>query len=202
MPKPTPSKAETDLLEPFDGLTLDRIIVPNNVTQFAAAVAEIKAAKIVGFDTESKPVFLKDVISDGPHIVQFATADKAFIFQLLHVECYPFLIEVLQSAAVTKVGFGLKSDHAQILHKLGVKLTAVLDLSNAFRKDGYRGTIGVRAAVAIVFNQKFHKSKKVTTSNWALPTLSEKQLIYAANDAYAALRVQSAMQQPVAGRAA
>jgi ribonuclease D len=193
-PKPIPSKTETALLAPFACLTLDRIVVPNTIEGFASACAEIKAAGQVGFDTESKPVFLKDVISDGPHVVQFAMEDKAFIFQLHHADCHPFLIELLQSESVVKVGFGLGSDQSQIHHKLGVKLRAVIDLSNAFKGDGYRGSIGVRVAVAIVFQQKFHKSKRVTTSNWALPQLSDRQILYAANDAYAALRVQHGLQ--------
>jgi len=37
------------------------------------------------------------------------------------------------------------------------------------------------------------KSKKAATSNWANAQLSESQLIYAANDAYAAFRVWEAL---------
>jgi hypothetical protein len=193
MRKSPPNKAETALLEPFDVLPLDRILVPSTEKEFASAVAEIKASKIVGFDSESKPVFVKGRVSEGPHIVQFATLDKAFIFQVHRSECHQYLVEMFQSEEVLKVGFGLKSDRGQIHKKFGVSLKSVLDLNSVFRKDGYRGATGVRAAVAIVFNKKFHKSKNVTTSNWALPQLTSRQLIYAANDAYAALRVLSAL---------
>ncbi|HXE50099.1 MAG TPA: 3'-5' exonuclease domain-containing protein 2, partial [Ramlibacter sp.] len=48
-------------------------------------------------------------------------------------------------------------------------------------------------AVAVLFNRRFIKSRKATTSNWANPRLTEAQLIYAANDAYAALRVFDAL---------
>jgi len=41
----------------------------------------------------------------------------------------------------------------------------------------------------VLFNQRFIKSKKAATSNWAQPRLTEAQLVYAANDAYAAIRV-------------
>jgi ribonuclease D len=44
-----------------------------------------------------------------------------------------------------------------------------------------------------VFNRRFIKSRKATTSNWANPRLTDAQLIYAANDAYAALRVFDAL---------
>ena len=58
MKKVAPTKAEIALLEPFIGLTLERIHVPTSREEFASAAAEIKAAGIVGFDTESKPTFV------------------------------------------------------------------------------------------------------------------------------------------------
>ena len=193
MKNATPSKAETTLLTPFVGLPLEQIHLAETPQQLAAATAEIIAAGVVGFDTESKPTFVKGDVSAGPHVVQFALQDKAFIFQLNNVGCRPFLVELLKSTSVLKVGFGLESDRRQIQAKLDVALSAVLDLNSVFRKQGYRSTAGVRAAVAIVLNQKFHKSKRATTSNWALPKLSAQQLLYAANDAYAALAVWRAL---------
>ena len=66
---------------------------------------------------------------------------------------------------------------------------ALLDLNSVFSKNGYRGSTGVRAGVAIVLGRKVHKSKRVTTSNWAAAQLDDRQRLYAANDAYAALCV-------------
>ena len=65
----------------------------------------------------------------------------------------------------------------------------MLDLNTVFRERGYRKDMGVRGAVAVLFNRRFIKSKKAATSNWANTQLNEAQLVYAANDAYAALRV-------------
>jgi ribonuclease D len=190
----TPSKAESALLAPFIGLDLSPIYVPVTVADFAAATAEIMAAGVVGFDTESKPIFDRGVVSDGPHVVQFALASRAYIFQLHHAISRDFLLAIFASDEVLKVGFGLRSDHREIRAKLGVTLQSVLDLNDIFRKLGHRGTTGARAAIAIVLNQKFHKSKAVTTSNWAQPVLTPKQLLYAANDAYAALKVLMALE--------
>jgi ribonuclease D len=53
--------------------------------------------------------------------------------------------------------------------------------------------MGVKGAVAVLFNERFIKSKKAATSNWANAQLSEAQLVYAANDAYAAIRVWQAL---------
>lgn len=87
---------------------------------------------MVGFDTESKPTFVTGEVSEGPHVVQFAVQSNAFIFQLHREDCHPFLIELLQSKDVPKVGFGLKSDRGQIHAIPGVNLMAVLDLNNVF----------------------------------------------------------------------
>lgn len=195
MKKATPSKADIALLEPFVGLPLEHIHVPTTKVQFASAAAEIKASEIVGFDTESKPTFVTGDISDGPHIVQFAIHNKAFIFQLHQADCRQYLIELLQSDHVLKVGFGLQSDRRHIHAKLGITLRAVLELNHVFRKEGYRDEMGVRAAIGLVLHQKFRKSKRITTSNWALPQLTNNQLLYAANDAFAAFKVLEALNR-------
>ena len=69
----------------------------------------------------------------------------------------------------------------------------VLELNTVFRQQGYRKDMGVKGAVAVLFNRRFIKSKKAATSNWANARLSDAQLVYAANDAWAALRVFNAL---------
>jgi len=193
MKKIAPTKAEIALLEPFAGLTLECIHVPASSEEFASATAEIKAAGIVGFDTESKPTFVVGDVSEGPHVVQFALHDKAYLFQLHRTEGMPFLMELLQSEEVIKVGFGLKSDRGQINAKLGVHFSGVVDLNTVFSMDGYHKEMGVRAAVGQVLKQRFTKSRHVTTSNWSQPQLNPQQMRYAANDSYAALKVLEAL---------
>ena len=189
-----PTKAETTLLPAFQGLAPEQIHVPRTPAECEKAVAEILAAGIGGFDTEAKPTFRKGQKSDGPHVVQFALTDKAFIFQLHRSECEKATAELIASKRVLKVGFGLKNDHGQIRHRLGITLDHVLDLDQSFRKLGYRGQIGVRGAMGVLLKLCFKKSKSITTSNWALRELGSAQLRYAANDAYAALKIMEALQ--------
>ena len=129
----------------------------------------------------------------GPHIVQLSTLQKAWIFQLEDPECRRAVGSLLESPDIVKAGFGLGDDKKRIVHKLGVELRGVLDLNNVFREQGFRKDMGVRGAVAVLFNKRFIKSKKAATSNWANPQLTTSQLIYAANDAYAAMRVFAAL---------
>lgn len=187
------TKAESALLPPFPGLSPDRILIPRTKMECADAAQAILAAGVAGFDTESRPTFRVGEKSTGPHVVQFALTDRAFIFQLRHSECVPVVASLIESDRVLKVGFGLKNDHGQIRHRFGVKLTHVLDLDQTFRKRGHRNQIGVRGAMADVLKLSFPKSKSTTTSNWAAAELTARQLSYAANDAYAALKIMEAL---------
>lgn len=190
---PILTKAETALLPPFLGLPPDCIHVPHTKAECEAAAQEILAAGVAGFDTEARPTFKAGEKSSGPHVVQFALTDRAFIFQLHRSDCLPIIASLIESDRVLKVGFGLRNDHGQIRQRLGVQLTHVLDLDHIFRKRGHRDQIGVRRAMAEVLQQSFPKSKSITTSNWAAKELTTNQLRYAANDAYAALKIMEAL---------
>jgi ribonuclease D len=188
----TPDKEQIALLEVFDRLGMSQIQVVSTPEHASAALKDLASATALGFDTESKPTFAKNEVSTGPHIVQLSTAHKAWIFQLEDAACRHAVGVLLESPGIIKAGFGLGDDRKRIIHKLGVDLRGVLDLNTVFRDKGYRKDMGVRGAVAVVFNKRFIKSKKASTSNWSNPKLTEAQIIYAANDAYAAMRVFAA----------
>lgn len=190
----TPDKEQIALLEPFDRLGLDRIRLVATASDAHDAHAELSASDAWGFDTESKPTFFKDQVSEGPHVVQLATLEKAWVFQLHDLECRAVVAHLLAHPASTKAGFGLGDDRKRIASKLGVEPVGVLELNTIFRERGYRKDMGVKGAVAVMFNRRFIKSRKATTSNWANPRLTEAQLVYAANDAYAAIRVYHALK--------
>ncbi len=181
-------------MPPFPGLSPDKIHVPSTRNECENAAEEIFAAGVGGFDTEAKPTFRAGQKSDGPHVVQFALTDKAYIFQLHRGECERAVSDLIASKKILKVGFGLKNDHGQIRSRLGISLNHVLDLDQVFRKMGYRGQIGVRGAMGAFLNLGFKKSKSITTSNWAEPELRPAQLLYAANDAFAALKIMEALE--------
>lgn len=185
----SPSKDDIAALPLFERLELANIILVSQAEQALQAKAALQGSLVLGFDTESKPTFKVGEVSTGPHVVQFAALDKAYIFQLTDPACRELVCDVLTSNDVLKVGFGLSGDHTQILRTLGVAPSNVLDINTLFKARGYTKEIGVKSAVAVTFNQRFIKSRKATTSNWANARLTEAQLVYAANDAWAALRV-------------
>jgi hypothetical protein len=194
-PPPMPAPEEIALLEPFERIGLDRIELVASATQAEAAAARLLAEAVWGFDTESRPTFNPGEASEGPHTVQLATLDRAYVFQLHEPACRAVAGELLARAGIVKAGFGLHDDKRRITHKLGVEPQDVLDLDTVFRSRGYRRQMGVKAAVAVLFQRRLLKSKRAATSNWASRQLTPAQVLYAANDAWAALRVYHALAE-------
>ena len=193
-----PTKEQIALLPPFVGLALNQIVVLRSDAQFEDAYRAIEGAKFVGFDTESKPTFAKGAAATGPHVIQFALQNRAFVVQLSEEPPLPFLKAVIESQSIVKVGFGLMSDREPLFRRLGIRLGAVVELTATLRALRYKHALGAKAAVAIVLGQRLQKSRSVTTSNWGSSVLKPNQLLYAANDAYAALCVFRALGSPYA----
>lgn len=179
---------QEQLLPPYVGIELRDVRVVRSERDAADALAALSSSDALGFDTESKPTFNKGEVSTGPHLVQLATDDAAYLFQIGAAPAIDVLRAVLESPLILKVGFGLTDDLRRLRGKLGIDPRNVLDLATALRR-GERNTLGTRTAVARFFGQRLQKSKKITTTNWALPRLSEKQILYAADDAHVALRI-------------
>lgn len=177
-------------LPPYPGLALSAVRLVRTAADAAEARAALMAADAIGFDTESKPTFLKGETSTGPHLIQLATDSVAYLFQIGSAPvALDELKAILESAQTMKVGFGLSDDVKRLRAKLGIQSAAVVDLSVALRTPGQRNDLGAKSAVAKFFGQKLQKSKKISTTNWASARLTEKQILYAADDAHVALRI-------------
>jgi RNA polymerase sigma factor for flagellar operon FliA len=182
-----------DDLPAYVGIDLANVRLVRSEQDAREALADLLGSDAIGFDTESKPTFAKGEVSTGPHLVQLATLETAWLFQTAtpagNALAVTVLKPVLEDGRVLKVGFGLGDDVRRLKSKFGIELRNVLDLSTALRRRGEKNPLGARSAVERFFGQRLQKSKRITTTNWALPRLSDKQLQYAADDAHAALKI-------------
>jgi ribonuclease D len=188
-----PDRQAIEAMEPFERLGLEQISWVASARQAQQAWGELQSEPVLGFDTESKPTFVRHEASQGPHVVQLATERTGYVFALHEPESLRAAAALLSAPQILKVGFGLGDDRKRIVAKLGIEPQGVIDLNHVFHQRGWRKDIGVKAAVAVMYQKRFLKSKKAATSNWAAPQLTPAQLVYAANDAWAALRVYQAL---------
>ena len=165
---PTPSKEAIALLDPFERLGLDRIELVQTLSQAERALDELARRNGLGLRHRVQAHLPEDTRSrtgrtwcnwprwSGPGCSSCTTRD-----------CRAVTADALARPGVVKAGFGLGDDRKRITEKLGVEPPDVLDLNHVFRQRGYRKDMGVKGAVAVLFNRRFIKSGKASTSNWA-----------------------------------
>jgi RNA polymerase sigma factor for flagellar operon FliA len=188
----TPRVAVDSELPPYEGIAIGDIVLVTSPEAACDARQALLAQDVIGFDTESKPTFSKGEISSGPHLVQLAIATRVYLFPVDRLPDLDDLKAILESKNILKVGFGLDSDLAQLRARLGIDAENILDLSQVLRSETGHHSLGAKTAVAKYFGRRLQKSKRTSTSNWANPRLTERQILYAANDAQVALRVYHA----------
>jgi ribonuclease D len=145
------------------------------------AMEEIRAERVAGFDTETRPAFRKGE-SYLPSLIQVATARRVHLFPLSRLDCSAAVAELLGSPAIVKTGIGLAYDLGQLKRLFPFDAAAVVDLGEIAKRHGLQQS-GVRNLSGLFLG--FRIPKGAQTSNWAAPRLSEQQLRYAATDAWA-----------------
>ena len=187
-----PTKEQIRELPLYVGLDLTNIEIIENERDAARALNELKNEVCLGFDTESKPIFLKGEISPGPTLIQLATQSKAFLFPARFPSAVACANTILSNPNIKKVGFGISGDIKELRNKLDINIVNTVDLSTKLKsliKDKNR--IGARSAVAMVLKSRLGKGAQ--KSNWGAYPLRKNQILYAANDAHSAICVENTL---------
>ncbi len=181
-----PSDTETQYFDSFLYLPRERISLILEDEQAEKIIQTLKKEPILGFDTESKPSFRKAVSSAGPHLFQFATINQAFLFRPKHIA---MVRTILEETSIIKVGFDFRAD-LNLLRRNNINPRKLMDLTAILCDSAYpKKMVGVKKAVAALLYKRFKKSHKAQKSNWMKDPLTETQIIYAGNDAYAPHRI-------------
>lgn len=168
-------------IETFDG----EIIVIDRVEDVAKAVAYLKQFKVIGFDTETKPVFRKNV-TNKVALMQLSTLDKCFLFRLNLIQYPDDLDDLICSKDVMKIGLSLRDDFSALRKRSDCPPLNFIDLQT-FVKNYDIKDMSLQKIHAILFKKKISKNQRL--SNWEAHTLKESQKRYAAIDAWACLKI-------------
>jgi ribonuclease D len=178
----------------FLGLDLSAVSIVDNEVALDAAKGALLGADVLGFDSESKPVFIKGEVSQGPHLIQLSTLSHAYLFPTHFQPGLDCALAILGSANIEKVGFGLKDDKKLFRDKYKIELVNTCDLAKKLIPiSQQKQQVGAKAAVAMVLGARLSKSAQ--QSNWSNHQLTEQQIKYAANDAYSALYIKLKLQR-------
>jgi ribonuclease D len=145
------------------------------------ARADFAQESVVGLDTETRPAFRKGE-SYAPSLVQVATGQAVYLFQIQQMDSSAALRELLSSERTTKAGASLAYDLRQLKQVFPFEEKAVVDVGWAAKRHGLEQT-GVRNLAALFLGFRIPKGAK--TTNWSARQLSPQQVAYAATDAWA-----------------
>ena len=156
------------------------ITVVDTPEQATIAVNELLKCEVLGFDTETRPIFRKGKIHK-PALLQLACRDQAYLFRLHSTDMPPKLIELLESDSIKKVGAAVHDDLKALVKIKSFEPAGFVDLQNMATEYGIEEK-SVRKLAAVTLGVKISKSQRL--SNWEARELTVNQRIYAAVDAW------------------
>lgn len=144
------------------------------------AVSVLKQETLIGFDTETRPTFRKGR-RYPTSLLQLASANEVFLFRLTHLGLTPNIAGILADDNIVKIGVGIRDDIKELQDIHLFDPANFIDLQKIARKYGLKKT-SLRYLSAHFLNVRI--SKRAQVSPWHKPKLTERQIRYAATDAW------------------
>jgi len=162
-----------------------KITVVNDIHVLRRAVHYLEGARLLGFDTETRPSFRKGK-KNKVSLLQLSDGDNAFLFRINRTGIPDELKKILSNDSIIKTGVAIHDDLKALAGISGFKPAGFIDLQK-FVKDYGIESSGLKKLTAIVLGFRISKNQQVT--DWEADELSEPQVVYAATDAWVCFEI-------------
>jgi len=156
------------------------IQILESVEEMEAAAAILVNESHLGFDTETRPSFKKGDYYP-PALIQLATEQCVYLFRICETDTFDPLLPILESPDILKTGVAIKDDVKELRAIEDFTPNGFVEIADITVKLGYENR-GLRALAGLLLQGRISKAAQVT--NWARPKLDNKQVRYAATDAW------------------
>ncbi len=145
----------------------------------------LAAEPVIGFDTETRPSF-RPGVSFRVSLLQLSTPTVCYLFRLNRIPLVKPILQLLEEKRILKIGADVGGD-LRALHQIRhFREAGFIDLQTIAPQWGIEEK-SLRKLSAIVLGQRVSKAQRL--SNWEAATLTDKQQIYAATDAWVCTRI-------------
>lgn len=168
-----------------------RIFLADTLQSMQYALKLIEGKTVLGFDTETKPVFKKGR-SNKVSLLQLAANDTCLIFRLNKIGIPDELAGLICDKTIYKVGLAVKDDVNGLLKLKQMHPSGFLDLQKYVERFDIKDK-GLKKLAALVLGIRISKSQQ--TSNWESANLTDQQLNYAATDAWICLKIYERLKE-------
>lgn len=149
--------------------------------EYAKAIAYLMSQKVIGFDTETRPVFAANMPHHDVALLQLSGPDKAYLFRVNRLGMRKLMCSVLSNPDIIKVGAAVHDDVRGLQHYRRFEARNFVDLQKIASEWGVRDK-SVKKMSAIILGCRISKTQQL--SNWEAEELSRSQQLYAATDAW------------------
>ena len=150
------------------------------------AINHLSAQRIIGFDTETKPVFQPHQPHPHTALLQLSSETEAFLFRLHDLGLPQQIADIMADPYITKVGAAVADDIRGLQHFCRFEARRFMDLQQFAENYGIKDK-SVRKMAAIILGSKVSKAQQC--SNWEADSLSDAQKLYAATDAWICVKM-------------
>lgn len=157
----------------------------------AEALQKLHNIPVIGFDTETKPSFKKGT-SYNPSLIQVATYQEVFLFHLKSLPLSQDLITIFENTRTLKAGVAISDDMRTLGNLMPFAPKGLVDLGSAAKHHNIAHQ-GLRGLAALLLGVRISKSEQC--SNWGRSALTDKQIRYAATDAWISLALYLRMNE-------
>ena len=151
----------------------------------AAACKTLAEQPVIGFDTETRPSF-RPGVTFRVSLLQLSTPQLCFLFRLNKIPLAKPILQVLEDRRVLKIGADVAGDLRSLRQIRHFRDGGFVDLQGIAPEWGI-GEKSLRKLSAIVLGRRVSKAQRL--SNWEAATLTDKQQLYAATDAWVCTRI-------------
>ena len=149
--------------------------------EYAKAIAYLMSQKVIGFDTETRPVFAANMPHHDVALLQLSGPDKAYLFRVNKLGMRKLMCSVLSNPDIIKVGAAVHDDVRGLQHYRRFEARNFVDLQKIASEWGVRDK-SVKKMSAIILGGRISKTQQL--SNGEAEELSRSQQLYAATDAW------------------
>lgn len=183
----TPEEINNLPLRTFNGKTT----VISDPQKLDKIVREIELHEVAGFDTETRPSFKKGQVFQVS-LLQLAIPKKVFLIRLNHTGVTEELAGLFANPKIVKTGVGIRDDLKALQKLRKFDPQSCYDLSTLAKEAGLQ-VESVKKLTALLLG--FRISKSAQTSNWEVINFTQKQIEYAATDAWVCLELYDKLKK-------
>lgn len=157
----------------------------------AAACKYLAEQPVIGFDTETRPSF-RPGVTFRVSLLQLSSPEVCYLFRLNRIPLDKAILQLFENKRLLKVGADVAGDLRSLRQIRHFRDAGFIDLQ-AIAPEWGIAEKSLRKLSAIVLGQRVSKAQRL--SNWEAATLTDKQQLYAATDAWVCTRIYDRLQR-------